>query len=272
MKRKPTYLLAAVLATASAGLAGQEQGTSNGEWPTYGGNLSNDRYSPLEQITAENFSELEVAWRLNTDSFGPQPEARLQTTPLMVNGVLYATVGTRRAAVAIDAATGELLWMHRLDEGERGETAPRRLSGRGLTYFDDGGSGVVLYVTPGYQMVALDASNGHRRGDFGTDGIIDLKRNIDQDLEATSDIGLHAAPIVAGNTILVGAAHFPGGAPPSRTNVKGYFRAFDVRTGERKWIFSHDPNVGRIRKRHLGKRLVALYWQHRCVGPDEHRP
>ncbi len=241
MKRKPTYLLAAVLATAPAGLAGQEQGTSNGEWPTYGGNLSNDRYSPLEQITAENFSELEVAWRLNTDSFGPQPEARLQTTPLMVNGVLYATVGTRRAAVAIDAATGELLWMHRLDEGERGETAPRRLSGRGLTYFDDGGSGVVLYVTPGYQMVALDASNGHRRGDFGTDGIIDLKRNIDQDLEATSDIGLHAAPIVAGNTILVGAAHFPGGAPPSRTNVKGYFRAFDVRTGERKWIFHTIP-------------------------------
>ena len=241
MKRKPTYLLAALLATASAGLAGQEQGTSDGEWPTYGGNLSNDRYSPLEQITAENFSELEVAWRLNTDSFGPQPEARLQTTPLMVNGVLYATVGTRRAAVAIDAATGELLWMHRLDESERGETAPRRLSGRGLTYFDDGGSGVVLYVTPGYQMVALDASNGHRRGDFGTDGIIDLKRNIDQDLEATSDIGLHAAPIVAGNTILVGAAHFPGRPPPSRTNVKGYFRAFDVRTGERKWIFHTIP-------------------------------
>ena len=242
MKRKPTYLLAAVLATASVGLAGQEQGTSNGEWPTYGGNLSNDRYSPLEQITAENFSELEVAWRMNTDSFGPQPEARLQTTPLMVNGVLYATVGTRRAAVALDAATGELLWMHRLDEGERGETAPRRLSGRGLTYFDDGGSGVVLYVTPGYQMVALDASNGHRREDFGTDGIIDLKQNIDQDLEATADIGLHAAPIVSGNTILVGAAHFPGGAPPSRTNVKGYFRGFDVRTGERKWIFHTIPN------------------------------
>ena len=126
---------------------------------------------------------------MNTDSFGPQPEARLQTTPLMVNGVLYATVGTRRAAVALDAATGELLWMHRLDEGERGETAPRRLSGRGLTYFDDGGSGVVLYVTPGYQMVALDASNGHRREDFGTDGVIDLKQNIDQDLEATADIG-----------------------------------------------------------------------------------
>ena len=241
MGRKLTRLVTAVLAVASVGLSGQEQGTSNGEWPTYGGNLSNDRYSPLDQISATNFSELELVWRLNTDSFGPRPEGLLQTTPLMVNGVLYATIGTRRAAVALDAATGELLWMHRVDEGERGETAPRRLSGRGLTYFDDGGSGMVLYVTPGYQLVALDASNGRPREDFGKDGILDLKQNIDQDLEATSEIGLHAAPIVSGNTIVVGAAHLPGGAPPSRTNVKGYFRGFDVRTGERKWIFHTIP-------------------------------
>ena len=242
MKGKLTYLsIASVLAVTSIGLSGQERGTANGEWPTYGGNLSNNRYSPLDQITAENFSELEVAWRLNTDSFGPRPENRLQTTPLMVNGVLYATVGTRRAAVALDAATGELLWMHRVDEGERGETAPRRLSGRGLTYFDDGGSGVVLYVTPGYQLIALDASSGRRLTEFGNDGIVDLKQDIDQDLEPTSEIGLHAAPIVAGNTIVVGAAHLPGGAPASRTNVKGYFRGFDVKTGERKWIFHTIP-------------------------------
>ena len=149
-------ITAAMVCTA-IGLSGQEQGTANGEWPTYGGNLSNNRYSPLDQITAENFSEMEVAWQFSTDSFGPAPESNLQSTPLMVNGVLYTTAGTRRAAVALDAATGELLWMYRLDEGERGETAPRLLSGRGLTYWDDGGSGVILYVTPGYQLVALNA-------------------------------------------------------------------------------------------------------------------
>ena len=226
---------------AVVGLTGQEQGTANGEWPTYGGNLSNDRYSPLDQISAENFNEMEVAWQFRTDSFGPTPETRLQSTPLMVNGVLYTTAGTRRAAVALDAATGELLWMHRLEEGERGEEAPRRLSGRGLTYWNDGGSGVILYVTPGYQLVALNAATGDPVSTFGTDGIVDLKQNIDQDLEPTSEIGLHAAPIVAGNTIIIGAAHRPGGSPPSRENVKGYVRGFDLRTGERSWIFHTIP-------------------------------
>ena len=134
MTRKLTLLtLILVAAVSVTGLTGQEQGTADGEWPTYGGNLSNDRYSPLDQITPENFNDMEMAWQFRTDSFGPTPESRFQSTPLMINGVLYTTAGTRRAAVALDATTGELLWMYRLEEGERGETAPRRLSGRGLT-------------------------------------------------------------------------------------------------------------------------------------------
>ena len=223
-------------------VAAQEPSTANGEWPSYGGNLSHDRYSPLDQITADNFSELEQAWRFNTDNLGPRPETNYESTPLMVNGILYVTAGSRRAAVALDPETGELLWMHRVDEGERGATAPRRLSGRGLTYWNDGEDGVILYVTPGYQLVALNALTGISIQSFGDGGIVDLKQNIDQDLEPTSEIGLHAAPIVAGNTILIGAAHRPGGAPPSRTNVKGYVRGFDARTGERKWIFHTIPN------------------------------
>lgn len=233
--------LATVAVCTVAGLYGQEQGTTNGEWPTYGGNLSNDRYSPLDQITATNFNEMETAWQFSTDSFGPSPESNFQSTPLMANGVLYTTAGTRRAVVALDAATGELLWMYRLEEGERGETAPRRLSGRGLTYWDDGGAGVILYVTPGYQLVALNAESGDPVSTFGSNGIVDLKQNIDQDLDPTSEIGLHAAPIVAGNTIVIGAAHRPGGSPPSRENVKGYVRGYDLQTGERSWIFHTTP-------------------------------
>jgi len=244
MTRKLTLLtLILVAAVSVAGLTGQEQGTADGEWPTYGGNLSNDRYSPLDQITPENFNDMEMAWQFRTDSFGPTPESRFQSTPLMINGVLYTTAGTRRAAVALDATTGELLWMYRLEEGERGETAPRRLSGRGLTYWDDGDSGIILYVTPGYQLVALNAETGLPVATFGNSGIVDLKQNIDQDLEPTSEIGLHAAPIVAGNTIVIGAAHRPGGAPPSRENVKGYIRGFDLRTGDRQWIFHTTPTA-----------------------------
>ena len=238
-----TYLTVALLSVALTAAA-QEPGTANGEWPSYGGNLSHDRYSPLDQITAENFSDMELAWRFSTDNLGPRPETNFQSTPLMVNGMLYTTAGRRRAAVALDPETGEMLWMHRVDEGERGEEAPRQLSGRGLTYWDDGGDGVILYVTPGYQLVALNALTGTRIQSFGDAGIVDLKQNIDQDLEPTAEIGLHAAPVVAGNTIIIGAAHRPGGAPPSRTNVKGYVRGFDVRTGDRKWIFHTIPDAG----------------------------
>jgi len=212
------------------------------EWTTYGGDLASTRYSPADQINRDNFNDLEVAWRLRTDNFGPAPEFNFQSTPLMVGGVLYTTAGTRRAVVAVDAATGELLWMHRLDEGERGAAAPRRLSGRGLAFRDDGGAGQILYVTPGYQLIALDAATGQRIPSFGTDGVVDLKQHMDQDIDlVTGEVGLHAAPIVVGDTILIGAAHLPGSAPRSMENVKGYVRGFDARTGERKWIFHTIP-------------------------------
>src|SRR4029079_682476 len=96
------------------------------------------RYSPLDQINASIFNNLEVAWRVKTDNFGVRPENNLQTTPLMVNGVVYFTAGTRRSAVAVNAETGEILWKFAIDEGVRGSGAPRTLSGRGLAYWSDG--------------------------------------------------------------------------------------------------------------------------------------
>ena len=111
--------------------------------------------------TPANFSKLQVAWRFKTDILGARPDFNLQTTPLMINGVLYATAGSRRDAVAIDAATGELLWMYRLDEGKRAAASPRPLSGRGVAYWTDGrGDERIFFVTIGYQLVALDAKTG----------------------------------------------------------------------------------------------------------------
>jgi quinoprotein glucose dehydrogenase len=221
------------------------QGAPNGEWRTYGGDLASTRYAPLDQITRDNFSKLEPAWRFKTDALGPRPEFNLQSTPLMVDGVLYSTAGTRRAVVALDAGTGELLWMHSLNEGKRGEAAPRQLSGRGLAYWGVGREGRILYVTPGYQLIALDAKTGARVAGFGRDGIVDLKEDADQELDlVTGEIGLHAAPVVAGDVIIVGAAHLTGSAPKSRANAKGYVRAFDVRTGKRLWTFHTIPKPG----------------------------
>ena len=220
------------------------QGTGDLEWRTYGGDLASTRYSPADLITADNFNDLELAWSLQTDNFGPEPEYNLQSTPLMVGGVLYSTVGSRRAVIAADAQTGELLWMHRFDEGERGAAAPRRLSGRGLAYRDNGAAGEIFYVTPGYQLIGLDAATGQRLDSFGSGGVVDLKENMDQDIDlVTGEVGLHAAPIVAGDTIMIGAAHLPGSAPRSMENVKGYVRGFDAGTGERKWIFHTIPGA-----------------------------
>ena len=218
--------------------------TDNGEWRSYGGDIANTRYAPLDQIDAGNFSDLEIAWRVKTANFGPEPEFNFQSTPLMVGGVLYSTAGSRRAAIAMDAGTGELLWMHRFDEGERADVAPRRRSGRGLAFRDDGADGQIFYVTPGYRLVGLNARTGERLAGFGDAGIVDLMQNMDQEIDPLAgEIGLHATPLVAGDTVVVGAAHVPGSVPRSMRNTKGHIRGFDAATGARKWIFHTIPGA-----------------------------
>src|SRR5881394_4457081 len=106
--------------------------TKNGDWTHYTADMRGTKYSPLDQINATNFNQLEVAWRLKTDNLGTRPEYKLEGTPLMVKGVVYATGGTRRSVVALDARSGELIWVHAEREGARAVNAPRQLSGRGL--------------------------------------------------------------------------------------------------------------------------------------------
>ncbi|MEZ5292007.1 MAG: PQQ-binding-like beta-propeller repeat protein [Vicinamibacterales bacterium] len=240
----PRAALAAALLSLAV-VASHAQGTRSVEWRHYGADLGSTRYSPLDQITAANFPTLELAWRFKTDNLGERPEFQYEGTPLMIGGVLYATGGSRRAVVALDAATGELLWVHGEREGRRAETAPRKLSGRGLSYWTDGTDTRVLYVTPGYQLVALDAKTGLRVPSFGKDGRVDLKLDDDQDIPPDGgDIGLHATPLVAGNVVVVGAAFGTGANPKSKIAVKGNIRGFDARTGKRLWIFHTIPRPG----------------------------
>jgi quinoprotein glucose dehydrogenase len=217
------------------------------EWPTYGADLANTKYRPIDQINASNFSKLEIAWRFKTDNLGSRPEFRLEGTPLMVGGVIYATAGTRRSVIALDAASGELLWSHGEHEGARAAAAPRQLSGRGLAYWTDGKQERILYTTPGYRLVALDAKTGTLVPSFGKGGIVDLKLEDDQtffpDL-TTGEIGIQSAPVVAKDTIIIGAAFREGMTPKSYRNNKGFVRGFDVRTGKRLWIFHTVPQKG----------------------------
>jgi quinoprotein glucose dehydrogenase len=232
--------LVSVIAPAAA-----QSGAKNGEWRTYGGDLGSTRYSPLDQVNADNFNKLEVAWRFKTDSLGPRPEYQFEATPLVVHGVLFSTAGSRRAVVALDAATGEMLWMHSENEGVRGASAPRLLSGHGVSYWTDGTDERILYVTPGYRLIALDAKTGVPVAAFGKNGVVDLKLDDDQEIDLIKgEVGLHSTPMVAGDVVIVGAAHRTGGSPKSKSNVKGYVRGFDARTGKRLWIFHTIPQAG----------------------------
>ena len=227
--------------------AGDPEGEGAGalvEWPVYGGSLAAQHYSPLDQIDAENVGKLQIVWRWSGANFGPRPEQRSETTPLMIDGVLYATAGVTRNIVAIDAATGETLWVWRPNEGERFESAPRKISGRGVAYWSDGADDERIFtVTPGFDLVALDASTGLPKREFGEAGLVDMF----QWLRGPADnieIGSTSPPLVIGDVVVVGPAHGVGARPDSKTQTKGDVRGFDARTGRLLWTFHTIPARG----------------------------
>jgi quinoprotein glucose dehydrogenase len=247
--------LGAVTLWVGAPLSGQsaatgQPSTKNGEWPHYTADNNGSRYSPLDQINASNFSKLQVAWRFKTDNLGPRPEYKLEGTPIMINGTLYTTGGTRRSIVSLDAQTGEVNWVHSLREGRRAAVSPRQLSGRGLSYWTDGkGDERVIYVTTGYRLVELNAKTGALIPTFAQGGVLDLKVGVVKgvstqiDLE-TGEIGVHSTPTVVGDIVIVGSSFREGATVSTHNNTKGLVRAFDVRTGKQLWKFNTIPGPG----------------------------
>ncbi len=241
--RQPASLLLLSL-TLSAGAAFGQTGAANGEWRFYGGDAGGTRYSALSQIHAGNVKDLAIAWRWKAQNFGRRPEINWEVTPLFANGVLYFTAGTRRDAVAIDAATGETLWMYRLDEGVRGSSAVR-FNNRGLAWWSDGkGDDRVVLISPGYQLIALHAKTGLPVENFGSHGIVDLFEGLDRPEMKPGQIGSTSPPIIVRDVVVVGGALAAGTAPSSKQNVPGYVRGYNVRTGERVWTFHTIPQAG----------------------------
>ncbi len=148
------------------------RGNAPGEWRYWGADAWSSRYSPLDQINAANFSQLQIAWQWNAGAFGADEYYR--TTPLYAGGRIFTVATTRRIAAAIDPANGETLWTWRLDEGIRWQKAPRQFAGRGPSYWTDGKQERVVVVTPGYHMASLDAKTGNPDPAFGKNGIVDL--------------------------------------------------------------------------------------------------
>jgi quinoprotein glucose dehydrogenase len=253
MRRKPisraaswtgVLILAIVALGYSTRTSAAPPAETVGEWHYYGGDAASTKYSPLDQINKGNVKDLKIAWRWKSENFGSRPEYNLEATPLMVNGVLYSTVGARRDVVAIDPGAGETLWMFRYDEGHRGDVGPR-LNHRGVAYWTDGkGSDRILYVTAGYHLIELDAKTGRPVTSFGDEGVVDLFQGLDRPAPKDGLIGSSSPPIVIGDIAVVGAALLA--TSPTKENIAAFVRGYNIRTGKREWIFHTIPLPGEL--------------------------
>lgn len=221
--------------------------TIEADWRQHRGDYASTNYSPLDQINRNNVKNLKIAWRWKTDNFGPSPEFYFKATPLMANGKLYVTAGTNRTVASIDAITGETIWTYRHDETDRKAYVPRQNSGRGVAYYTSAinGKDRIVYITPGYQMISLDAYTGQLIPSFGTNGIVDLKKQLDTKADpGTITIGSTSPPIIINNVIILGSTFPVGLAPTSKKQVSGDIMGFDVITGKKLWTFHTIPHKG----------------------------
>ena len=222
-----------------------QKGSPNGEWRAYGAEEGSTRYSPLDQINRDTVKTLQVAWSWKFDNFGTIQETNTsETTPIMVNGVLYFTAGQKRSVIAANAGTGETLWTWRPNEGERFDRSPRKVH-RGVSYWSDGRDSRILVVTPGFQLVALDANTGIPVPTFGDSGTVDLFKQLDNDLgiDPLGKIGNSSPPVIVGDTVVVGPALLVG-VRTNKSNVRADVMGFNVRTGRKAWTFHTIPRKG----------------------------
>jgi len=203
------------------GAPGQEQQ----DWPAYGGAPENNHYSRLAQINRTNVKRLSVDW-----SFDTQEAGGLQTSPIVVEGVLYGITPTQKI-FALDAATGRVLW--KFDSGIRG-TQPDR----GLAYWADGKDKRILVAVMNF-LYALDAATGKPISSFAREGRIDLRENLGREPTSAQSIVLTSPAIVYKDLLIVG-----GRNPETLPAPPGDIRAYDVRTGKLRWSFHTIPHPG----------------------------
>ena len=271
----PGLLVAVALAAALAApapAAGQDSGAPAGEWRYIGGDAAHTRYSDADQITAENFEDLELAWLWRGDNFGPGVLGVSRATPIYVDGVLYTVAGERRHVVAIDPATGETLWMYREPHTTRFDRGMRNGYGKGVAYAEVDGRGVIYIISPAFFLHALDARTGLPLEDWGTPvplpgfpqtGVVDLLPDLiadwgpwqswdgpyDPDFGIPRELGYitsSSPPIVVNGVVVVGNSAEQGYHQTRIENVPGDIMGFDARTGEFKWKFHVIPRPGQF--------------------------
>ena len=263
-------LALAVLMALPALAVAQERNNPYGEWRYQSADAWGTRYSPLDQITAENFEELEIAWLWRGDNFGPMPSTVSRSTPSYIDGVLYTVSGSRRTVVAIDPMTGETLWTHREPNTTRWERSMRADYGKGVAYGEIDGRGVIYVTTPAFFLHAIDAKTGRPVENWGSPvplpgfpetGVVDLLPDLlngwgpweswgqayDPDFGIPTELGFitnSSPPIVVNGVVVVGNSAEQGYNQSRAENVPGDILGYDARTGEHKWKFHVIPRPG----------------------------
>ncbi len=238
-----TFLLVMLL-WASFGAA--QQGAPNGEWRSYGGDDGSTKYAALDQINAENVSQLTVAWQWESPDGAVAGDNRRLTpsafkaTPLMIDGVLYIRSSLSIVA-AIDAETGEQLWVQDVGSYESGRPTNLGFNSRGVAHWTDGNEARIFLATSDAHLWSFDAETGQPIGRFGSDGKIDLTQGLRRPVDRSA-YQVISPPLVVGDVVIVDSSISDG--PRYKTAPPGDIRGFDVRTGEMRWIFHTVPQEG----------------------------
>ena len=227
------------------------------QWFTLGNDFAHTRYTAADELSPENFGDLEVAWEWDGASFGAVSG---RSTPSLIDGLLYTVAGYNRHVIAIDPKTGETVWSYREPKTPRAEYSMRADYGKGVAFGYIDGRGVVLIVSPGFFLTALDAKTGVPLDEWGApvgvdgfpeSGVVDMLKDLGHPYDPYEGIPLETGyitssspPIVVNDTIVVGNSAEQGYNQSRIENVPGDILAYDLRTGDFKWKFNVIPKPG----------------------------
>lgn len=243
----------ACLLLASAATYGQD----TVEWTTLGNDFAHTRYSPADQIGADNFDQLEVAWTWDGSSFQAQSG---RSTPSYINGRMYTVAGARRHVIAIDPRTGETIWSYREPNTERWQYSMRADYGKGVGYGVVDGKDVIYIISPGFFLTALDGETGAPLEGFGKPvlidgfpdtGVVDMLADLGHPYDPYKGLPLErgyitssSPPIIVNGVVVVGNSAEQGYNQSRIENVPGDMLGYDARTGEFLWKFNVIPQPG----------------------------